>query len=82
MSQMTQNPQLMQNMIQAPYMQDMMQALAANPELSQQMIANNPMFAGNPQMQEQMRTMMPMFMQQVGSLLLGMFFLFILSSIY
>ncbi|ELU14398.1 hypothetical protein CAPTEDRAFT_19493 [Capitella teleta] len=65
MSQMTQNPQLMQNMIQAPYMQDMMQALAANPELSQQMIANNPMFAGNPQMQEQMRTMMPMFMQQL-----------------
>eukprot|EP00914_Ancora_sagittata_P016712 GHVO01033161.1.p1 GENE.GHVO01033161.1~~GHVO01033161.1.p1 ORF type:complete len:410 (+),score=47.25 GHVO01033161.1:118-1230(+) len=65
MSQMTQNPQLMQNMLQAPYMQDMMQALSANPELSQQMIANNPMFAGNPQMQEQMRTMMPMFMQQL-----------------
>jgi ubiquilin len=65
MSQMTQNPQLMQNMLQAPYMQDMMASLASNPDLAQQMIANNPMFAGNPQLQEQMRSMMPVFMQQL-----------------
>ena len=40
MSQMTQNPQLMQNMLQAPYMQEMMQALSANPEMAQQVNLN------------------------------------------
>ena len=36
MQQMAQNPQLMQNMTQAPYIQSMMQTMAANPELAQQ----------------------------------------------
>ena len=69
MSQLTQNPQLMQNMMQAPYMQTMMQTLSANPEMAQQVIGQNPMFADNPQMQEYMRTMLPTFMQQVGAVL-------------
>lgn len=65
MSQLTQNPQLMQNMMQAPYMQSMLQSLAANPDMAQQVIGSNPMFAGNPQLQEYMRTMLPTFLTQM-----------------
>jgi len=65
LSQMTENPQLMQNMMNAPYTQSMMQSLASNPDLASNIIASNPLFAGNPQMQEQMRNMMPAFMQQM-----------------
>ncbi|KAK2184544.1 hypothetical protein NP493_261g00007 [Ridgeia piscesae] len=65
MSQLTQNPQLMQNMMQAPYMQSMLQSLTANPEMAQQVIGSNPMFAGNPQLQEYMRTMLPTFLTQM-----------------
>ncbi len=36
MSQMAANPQLMQNMLQAPYMQAAMQTMSANPELAEQ----------------------------------------------
>lgn len=35
MSQITQNPQLMENMLQAPYMQAMLQNLSSNPEMAQ-----------------------------------------------
>lgn len=35
MSQITQNPQLMDNMLQAPYMQAMLQSLSSNPEMAQ-----------------------------------------------
>lgn len=38
MQQMTQNPQLVQEMFNAPYMQSMMEALAANPEVASQVI--------------------------------------------
>lgn len=36
MQQMTQNPQLMENMLQAPYMQAMLQSMSANPEMTNQ----------------------------------------------
>lgn len=36
MQQMTQNPQLMENMLQAPYMQAMLQSMSANPEMANQ----------------------------------------------
>ena len=36
MQQMMQNPQMISNMMQAPYMQSMLQSLSANPELAQQ----------------------------------------------
>merc|ERR1711963_287974 len=65
MSQISDNPQLMQNMLNAPYTQNMFQALASNPEMASSLISSNPLFAGNPQMQEQMRNMMPAFMQQL-----------------
>ncbi|CAG2111459.1 unnamed protein product [Medioppia subpectinata] len=67
MQQMMDNPQLMQNTMNAPYMQSMLSTISSNPELAQQLIANNPFFAGNPEMQEQMRTMMPTMVQQMQS---------------
>ncbi|CAG2162604.1 unnamed protein product [Oppiella nova] len=67
MQQMMDNPQLMQNTMNAPYMQSMLQTISSNPELAQQLIANNPFFAGNPEMQEQMRQMMPTMVQQMQS---------------
>uniref|UniRef100_A0A8C5P9Q0 Ubiquilin-4 n=1 Tax=Leptobrachium leishanense TaxID=445787 RepID=A0A8C5P9Q0_9ANUR len=65
MQQITDNPQLMQNMLSAPYMRSMMQSLSQNPELAAQMMQNNPLFAGNPQLQDQMRQQLPIFLQQM-----------------
>lgn len=65
MQQITENPQLMQNMLSAPYMRNMMQSLSQNPELAAQMLQNNPLFAGNPQLQDQMRQQLPIFLQQM-----------------
>lgn len=36
MQQMVQNPQLIENMMQAPYMQAMLQSMSANPEMANQ----------------------------------------------
>jgi len=47
MQQMMDNPQLMQNMMNAPYVQGMFQNISSNPELAEQIIVNNPLFAGN-----------------------------------
>ena len=65
LQQMTQNPQLMQNMLNAPYTQSVMQQLASNPDLAQNIIGSNPLFAGNPALQEQMRAAMPSLLQQM-----------------
>ncbi|XP_075872239.1 ubiquilin-4 isoform X1 [Nelusetta ayraudi] len=65
MQQISENPQLMQNMLSAPYMRSMMQSLSQNPELASQVLMNNPLFAGNPQLQEQFRSQLPIFLQQM-----------------
>ncbi|XP_047460387.1 ubiquilin-4-like isoform X2 [Mugil cephalus] len=65
LQQISENPQLMQNMLSAPYMRSMMQSLAQNPELASQVLMNNPLFAGNPQLQEQFRSQLPIFLQQM-----------------
>jgi len=67
MQQMSENPQLMQNMMNAPYTQNMFQSLAQNPDMASNIISSNPLFAGNPQLQEQMRNMMPTMLQQMQS---------------
>lgn len=36
LQQITENPQLMQNMLSAPYMRSMMQSLSQNPDLAAQ----------------------------------------------
>ncbi|KAL4629553.1 ubiquilin-4 [Arapaima gigas] len=65
LQQISENPQLMQNMLSAPYMRSMMQSLAQNPEIALQVMMNNPLFAGNPQLQEQFRLQLPVFLQQM-----------------
>ncbi|XP_046839317.1 ubiquilin-1-like [Xenia sp. Carnegie-2017] len=65
LDQMTQNPELMQNMMSSPYFQNMMNQMAQNPELISSMLRTNPMFAGNPQLQQQVTSNLPMMMQQM-----------------
>ncbi|XP_018614945.1 ubiquilin-1-like isoform X1 [Scleropages formosus] len=65
LQQITDNPQLMQNMLSAPYMRSLMNSLSQNPDLAAQMILNNPLFSGNPQLQQQMRQQLPVFLQQM-----------------
>lgn len=64
-AQMMENPQLMQNMLNAPYTRSMLEAMAADPAMASRVISANPLLRGNPQMQEQMRAMMPAFIQQM-----------------
>ena len=65
MQQMTQNPEVMQGMLNSPQTQAMLRSLSENPDMAASMIGNNPLLAGNPEMQEQLRNMMPTFMQQL-----------------
>lgn len=71
MSQMMQNPELMRSMTSGPAMQSTMAQLQSNPELLNQLIANNPLFAGNPEMADRMRQNLPQMMQQVVLPLFG-----------
>ncbi|EFA03017.2 ubiquilin-1 isoform X2 [Tribolium castaneum] len=65
MQQMLENSDLMQNMLSAPYMQDLLAALSANPSMANTLLSENPLLAGNPALQEQIRNMMPQFLQQL-----------------
>ncbi|XP_063829997.1 ubiquilin-1 [Ostrinia nubilalis] len=65
LQQMAENPRLVQSMLSAPYTNNMLQALAADPEMASQLINQNPMFANNPQLQEQIRSMMPQMLAQL-----------------
>ncbi|GAB1600552.1 ubiquilin-1-like isoform X1 [Argonauta hians] len=65
LTQMTQNPQLIQNMLQAPYIQTMMQNLSSNPDMAQQILGSNPLFAANPQFQEVFNQYLPTMMNQL-----------------
>nr|AAF01366.1 PLIC-2 [Mus musculus] len=65
LQQITENPQLIQNMLSAPYMRSMMQSLSQNPDMAAQMMLSSPLFTSNPQLQEQMRPQLPNFLQQM-----------------
>ena len=65
LSQLVQNPLLLESILNAPYMQPLMDLLAVNPDISRQMIDNNPMFDNNPQLREQMLNALPMMMEQM-----------------
>lgn len=67
LQQMSENPSMVQNMLSAPYTRSVLEALAADPNMANSLLADNPLLAGNPQLQEQMRTMMPQFIQQLQS---------------
>eukprot|EP00094_Tigriopus_californicus_P002378 TCALIF_02296-PA protein Name:"Similar to UBQLN1 Ubiquilin-1 (Homo sapiens)" AED:0.14 eAED:0.14 QI:0/0.57/0.5/1/0.85/0.87/8/672/571 len=51
MQQMTENPQLMQNMMNAPYTRSLMDTLSQNPDMAANIMSSNPLFAGNPALQ-------------------------------
>lgn len=65
MSQLVQNPRLLESVLNAPYMQPLMDSLAANPDISRQMVMNNPMFANNPELRDQMLNALPAMMEQM-----------------
>ncbi|GIY46433.1 hypothetical protein CDAR_585921 [Caerostris darwini] len=65
MQQMIQNPQLVQEMLSAPYMSSMMEALAANPEVASQVMLNNPIFSNNTGVQSWMQHALPTFIKQM-----------------
>ncbi|KAF7997080.1 hypothetical protein HCN44_005357 [Aphidius gifuensis] len=65
MSQIMENPQLMRNMMSAPYTRSMLDAMADNPGFAERVLSSNPLLRNNPQMEEQMRTMLPQFIQQM-----------------
>jgi ubiquilin len=65
LQQISQNPQLMTNMLQAPYVQCMLQSMSQNPLLVQQMLTSSPMFANNPVLQEMLPRTVPYFAQQL-----------------
>ena len=65
MQQMADNPNIMQNMMNAPYTQAMLKSMVDNPEMAASLVGNSPLFVGNSQLQDQMKNMMPAFMQQM-----------------
>lgn len=65
MQQMADNPNIMQNMMNAPYTQAMLDSMVQNPDMAASLVGSSPLFANNPQVQEQMKNMMPAFMQQL-----------------
>lgn len=62
---MMQNNSGMQNLLSTPYTQNLLDSLIGNPEMAQQLMGANPLFAGNPQMQEQLREMTPRLLSQL-----------------
>ncbi|XP_073990793.1 ubiquilin [Rhodnius prolixus] len=65
MQQMMDNPQLMQSMLQAPYMQSILQTMSTDPSFASNMLSQNPLLANNPQLQSQMREIMPQLVAQL-----------------
>uniref|UniRef100_A0A8C8CPH6 Ubiquilin-4 n=1 Tax=Oncorhynchus tshawytscha TaxID=74940 RepID=A0A8C8CPH6_ONCTS len=63
MQQISENPQLMQNMLSAPYMRSMMQSLAQNPDLASQVCTTSALSA----QQQLMQQMLQMFAGGGGS---------------
>lgn len=65
LQQMSENPSVVQNMFSAPYTQSVLEALSADPNMANALLAQNPLVTNNPVLQAQMRNMMPQFMQQM-----------------
>jgi ubiquilin len=65
MQQMMQNMGGMQNLINTPYTQNLLESLIGNPDLAQQLLSANPLFANNPEMQEQLRNIGPTVLNQL-----------------
>ena len=68
MQQMLANPGQLEGMLNAPYMQPMLQSMASNPEMTRLLVENNPQLANNPEMREQVMRALPNMMSQVNKL--------------
>lgn len=65
LQQMAENPSLIQNMMNAPYTQMVMEAMAADPEVANTLLSQNPLIGNNTVLRSQLRTMMPQLIQQM-----------------
>lgn len=65
MQQMMGNMGGMQNLLNTPYTQNLLESLMGNPDLAQQLMSANPLFANNPEMQEQLRNIGPTVLSQL-----------------
>lgn len=65
LQQMSENPQLVQSMFNAPYTRSIIEAMQADPNMASSFLADNPLISRNPALQEQMRQYMPQFLQQL-----------------
>ncbi|CAH1993254.1 unnamed protein product [Acanthoscelides obtectus] len=65
LQQMSENTTLVQNMLQAPYTQAVMEAMAADPNIAHALLTQNPLITNNTVLQDQMRAMMPQMIQQM-----------------
>lgn len=66
-SQLMENRELMNTMLNSPQTQQMMQTLASNPELMRSMMANNPLLNSDPNLAQQMNSLLPNAFQQLQS---------------
>lgn len=62
---MSENPQLVQSMFNAPYTRSIIEAMQADPNMASSFLADNPLISNNPALQEQMRQYMPQFLEQL-----------------
>ncbi|UYV77050.1 UBQLN1, partial [Cordylochernes scorpioides] len=60
--QMMQNPQMVQNLMTAPYMQNVIQMLSQSPDLAQSVLGSNPLLADS---SPEIRAMLPTMIQQL-----------------
>ena len=62
---MQENPQLLQNAMQMPQMQEMMHQFSSNPELMNLLVSSNPLLANDPNLANQVRSQLPTIMSQM-----------------
>lgn len=62
-STMSSNPEMQQNVMNSPFMQQMMQQVLSNPNMIASAVRNHPMHANNPHLEEQITQQMPQIME-------------------
>lgn len=65
LQQMAENPSLIQNMMNAPYTQTVMEAMTSDPEIANALLAQNPLVGNNTVLRSQLRSIMPQLVQQM-----------------
>ena len=65
LNSLLQNTGAMQNLLNAPYTQQLLETIAGDENMAQQLIGANPLFANNPAMQEHLRNITPTLINQL-----------------